>query len=604
MHTQTSPTYVSSAWLRWFLVVVFVVGGLGLGASANAQKWEKIIDDGEPGYSETGKAWATWTHPSGYKGDYRYLSHLGKGVPRVGTATWQVVVPHTGQYEVYVHFRQTVNRTTDADFKVIDGNGKTSKFVLNQAKLPTGWHKLGLFAYTKGQTSRVILDGADDNQSDEADAVKWVYASSKPPPPPPPPPSQGCESDKPGTYTMTRYAESVSGKGDWKSPSAAKGAPDQKESSSPNVDNGDELLAEGFRFCTPKGKYTITQVRVGVLARMQYDNGQYKLIMAYESAGKKFTFSQTQRLWVWGDVTTTKSKWTLEDLSKLTIKLGLSSHPGGRRDSDAWVDAFAVEATYQIASTTCPKGFVRCGDSCVDIGKSKYHCGACNKACASKETCVSGTCSKTCPSGQTLCSQSCVDLTSDLLHCGGCGKACQEAELCVSSQCTPQCAAGEVLCNKACVALNVDTKHCGACGKACSAGEICKDGKCGTDATCPAGKTFCGGGCVDIQTDREHCGGCNVACGQDVLCVTGVCAPPSDGTAPSEPSGSEASSTPEQSSQDGGIVDKDNGINDVRSVTRTSSGCLCSAQVGSNSWFGLLLVFLVWLSFRRMRRAR
>ncbi|TNE43692.1 MAG: hypothetical protein EP343_33290 [Deltaproteobacteria bacterium] len=567
-----------------------------------AQKWEKIIDDGDPGYSETGNAWSTWSHPSGYKGDYRYLSHQGKNVPRVGTATWQTVVPYTGQYEVYVYFRATVNRTTDADFRVIDGNGKRHNFVLNQQTMATGWHKLGAFAYTKGQTSRVILDGTDDNQSDEADAVKWVFANSNPPPPPPPPPTQGCESDKAGTYTMTRYAEAVQGKGDWKSPNAAQGDPDQKESSSPNVDAGDELVATGFRFCTPKGKYTITKVRVGVLGRMQYDNGQYKLILLYESLGKKFTFSQTQRLWVWGDITSAKSTWSLADVSNLSIRLALSSHPGGRRDSDAWVDAFAVEIQYQIAATSCEKGFTRCGDSCVNTAQSRYHCGACNKACGSKETCVSGACSQTCPSGTKLCDQACVDLSSDLQHCGACSASCREAELCTQSKCTLQCAAGETLCGNDCVALKVDPKNCGGCGKACSSGQTCKDGACAKETTCPDGQTLCNGGCVATQSDPNHCGSCDVTCGQNVVCRAGVCAPP-DETGSEEEKPANNGELP--SSLDAGTQDKDGAIRDVLPVTRTSSGCLCQGHPSSPFWLsGLFMFVLVWLSLRRLRSTR
>jgi hypothetical protein len=508
-------------------ILVFVcLLWLGINCVALAQNWEKIIDDGDAGYAETGNAWASWNHSGSIGGSYRYLSHHGKGLPRVGTATWQVNIPHTGQYEVSVHFRATENRTTDADYFVYDVNNKRHHFVLDQKNSPSGWHRLGVFSWNKGQVARVILDGTDDNQSDEADAVRWRLVSQEPPPPPPPPPTQGCESDTPGQYTMIRYAESVQSQGDWSNPSHAANAPDQKEAHSPNVDPPDQLLASQFSFCTPQGKFEITKVKVGVLGRMQYDRDQYKLIMFWESAGKRFTFSQTRALWVWGDITSARNQWSIADLQNLTIRLGLDQHPGGKRDSDAWIDAFAIEVNYVIHPPQCPAGQVRCNDRCVNIQTSSEHCGACNRKCTATQTCSGGNCSQICPVGMILCQQRCIDPLKDPDHCGKCNNSCNEDQTCITATCSTQCPKQEQLCNGKCRDTTNDAAHCGACNRACAAEERCEASRCVKIIPCPANLSQCPDKCADLNNDPQNCGKCGVMCGVGVNCQQGQCAAP------------------------------------------------------------------------------
>ena len=516
--------------------------------------WEKIIDDRKPGYSETGNAWATW-NTGGYGGSYRYLSHGGKNLPRRGTATWQITIPYDGQYEVAVHFRQTVNRTTDADYNVYDGNGKRHHFSLNQQKLATGWHVLGTFYWKKGQKAKVVLDGTDDNQSDEADATRWRLKSNKPPPS-----TAKCTQQTPGTYKMTRYAGKVSATSGWTSPTSAQGKPDNKSASSPNVDKGEILTASDFLFCVPPGSFKITKVQISILARTQYSSGPYKLNMKLEGAGKSFTFSQTSLKWVHGDITSAKPAWTINDVNVLELKLGLHSHPGGKRDSDAWVDAFAIEVTYQVSKAGCPSGQTDCsgkcvnvqsdakncgkcgqvcpsnlctggkcscpsptklcGSTCVDVSKDNKNCGNCGKVCPSDSSCSGGSCVKGCAKPRAMCSGICTDTSSDPKHCGGCGKACQAGFACVTGSCAPTCGRPQVSCGGKCTDTSSDAKNCGSCGKACTAGEFCSQGKCGLSC----GKLkLCGKKCVDTQTDLGNCGSCGNACFSGQTCANGKC---------------------------------------------------------------------------------
>ncbi len=504
-----------SCWVGMIALLGWVWMAVGFAQAQSS--WEKIIDDGDPGYSETGNAWASWSSADAYGGSYRYLSHQGQNIPRKGTATWQVSVPYDGQYEVSVHFRQTVNRTTDADYLVDDGQGVRRTFVLNQATLPTGWHKLGNFSWSKGQIAKVVLDGTDDNQSDEADAVRWRFIGQIPPPPP-----QFCDAQAPGTYTVMQYASQVTGSGDWASVQSAQGAPDQKLASSPNVDAGETLTAGGFAFCTPREPHTITQVRVGVLAKTQYESGPYELVLALSALGKRVTFSQTRLAWVWMDITSARASWKIGDLAGILGTLGLDRHPGGKRDSDAWVDAFAVEIRY-TSTSTCGAGQGLCGGVCVDLQSHLSHCGACDRACVAGQTCAQGVCIQDCPSGRVRCGGNCVDPQSDIAHCGACGQACQGGGRCENGACVAQnCAGIETLCDGACVDVQKSAAHCGGCGQGCEEEEVCEQGRC--KGRCATSELICGGKCIDGAKDRSHCGACDRVCGQGEDCVMGRCA--------------------------------------------------------------------------------
>ena len=67
---------------------------------ADLINWEKIIDNGDPGYTEIG----AWNHRSGlsyaYDNDYAYLSWEVPPAGRKGTATWKTVIPYSGIYRV------------------------------------------------------------------------------------------------------------------------------------------------------------------------------------------------------------------------------------------------------------------------------------------------------------------------------------------------------------------------------------------------------------------------------------------------------------------------------------------------------------------------
>jgi hypothetical protein len=105
-------------------------------------------------------------------------NHLEHTVERIGTARWRTGIPASGIYEVEIHYRPTKNRTPDADFFVHDGNGTVHHYSVDQTcngpLASSGWLTLGRFFWSAMQTAQVVLDGTDDNHSDEADAVRWT----------------------------------------------------------------------------------------------------------------------------------------------------------------------------------------------------------------------------------------------------------------------------------------------------------------------------------------------------------------------------------------------------------------------------------------------
>jgi len=140
--------------------------------------WRFVVDDGDPGYSETGNSWASRAWSSAYNGDYRYLSHLNHTVERKGEAVWQLTIPTSGTYRIDIHYRPTENRTRDADYHVYDGRGEIHKHSIDQTYhgplSSAGWYSLGNYDWSRGHRAKVVLDGSDDLDSDEADAVRWT----------------------------------------------------------------------------------------------------------------------------------------------------------------------------------------------------------------------------------------------------------------------------------------------------------------------------------------------------------------------------------------------------------------------------------------------
>lgn len=147
--------------------------------------------DGNPG-------WRTGYWPYGsMNGNQRYLSSWQEGYIRSGIAFWMLKIPKTGFYRLETCYKQTENRTHDADYavytdttikqveqnypatsppadsigyKVVDQNSHT---------VDVPWADLGTYCLEKNSVSMIVLDGRDDNVSDSADASRWTYVGDE-----------------------------------------------------------------------------------------------------------------------------------------------------------------------------------------------------------------------------------------------------------------------------------------------------------------------------------------------------------------------------------------------------------------------------------------
>ncbi len=137
-------------------------------------------------------------------------------------------------------------------------------------------------------------------------------------------------------------------------------------------------------------------------------------------------------------------------------------------------------------ASRCASGLTDCAGSCRDTAADPANCGACNRTCATGQSCRAGVCA--CPAGQSLCGGACVDTVSDPMNCGACGTACPSGQSCAAGACTLVCPSGQMNCSGACRTVATDAMNCGGCGRACPAGNTCVDGTC--TAGTPGGPEF------------------------------------------------------------------------------------------------------------------
>ncbi len=135
---------------------------------------ERIIDDGDPGYSKTG-GWVNLTNTLAYQLDYDYHA-AGTGA---NFATWAFGSLPNGQYEVFAKWAAFSNRASNAPYTILDGLAPRGTVTIDQRIAPTGdqsngitWQSLGLFSISNGSLSVSLGDNA--NGLVVADAIRIV----------------------------------------------------------------------------------------------------------------------------------------------------------------------------------------------------------------------------------------------------------------------------------------------------------------------------------------------------------------------------------------------------------------------------------------------
>lgn len=144
-----------------------------------------IVDNGGPGYAETGPGfsdstltgWGTPTFPmSGSALPFSMGTNRLMDVAPTATAsaTWSATLPADGYYNVYISYTQYMARVTDAHFVVRHAGGETH-FRINQRRHGGTWVLLGRFYFRAGTPAQVVAqnDSASASGNVSLDAVRF-----------------------------------------------------------------------------------------------------------------------------------------------------------------------------------------------------------------------------------------------------------------------------------------------------------------------------------------------------------------------------------------------------------------------------------------------
>jgi hypothetical protein len=147
-----------------------------------------VIDNGQPGYAETG-SWSTAT--GGFNGTNRVARTL-RASGAAATATWTFTGLSSGSYEVFITYAGKSTYSSAAPFTVYDGTTSLGTTNVNESGLVTltpgqgftqgsyggvGWVELGTFSISSG-TLEVLLSNSATGNFVDADGVLLVPVSA------------------------------------------------------------------------------------------------------------------------------------------------------------------------------------------------------------------------------------------------------------------------------------------------------------------------------------------------------------------------------------------------------------------------------------------
>lgn len=150
-----------------------------LARERDVREREVIVDDGAPGYSETGR----WSDgPTGFGlrdsyGDDQNPFRLGTsrevagGTRDLRMATWRPAIAEGGAYAVHVSYAPGPDRSDAARYTVVHAGGR-SEVVVNQTMGAGTWVYIGTFEFEAGTGGAVTLAAASEGTV-SADAVRF-----------------------------------------------------------------------------------------------------------------------------------------------------------------------------------------------------------------------------------------------------------------------------------------------------------------------------------------------------------------------------------------------------------------------------------------------
>jgi hypothetical protein len=136
-----------------------------------------VVDNGQPGYAETGSGWTDWA--AGYNGGLRFHAPGGGA----DTASWQASGLPAGYYTVQATWNASSNHASNASYAIYDGSTLLGVVVVDQRPAPSGGVTLGGVVFqtlatvriTTGPLRVVLSDNTDGYVV--ADAVYIVPAA-------------------------------------------------------------------------------------------------------------------------------------------------------------------------------------------------------------------------------------------------------------------------------------------------------------------------------------------------------------------------------------------------------------------------------------------
>jgi len=151
---------------------------------SDLQEQMVIVDDGDPGYAETG-AWEDSVQPgfASGQGPYPYgTDPFEAGGNRwaeaseteVATARWTPEIPADGHYQIYVSYSQDTSRAPDAHYVVHHPGGDTDVYV-DQRVHGSTWVYLGRFHFRAGSSEEL---GSVELRNDSSVAGAIVSADA------------------------------------------------------------------------------------------------------------------------------------------------------------------------------------------------------------------------------------------------------------------------------------------------------------------------------------------------------------------------------------------------------------------------------------------
>ena len=132
-----------------------------------------LVDNSDFNNAASTGTWTTGTTAAGLYGP-SYATHAaGTGA---NTFTWNLKIPQSGSYEVFVHYPNVSGAATDAKFSIANAAGTTVKTV-NQTTGSGTWVSLGSYTFNEGATHKVSLSDQATGTV-VADTVKLVRDNS------------------------------------------------------------------------------------------------------------------------------------------------------------------------------------------------------------------------------------------------------------------------------------------------------------------------------------------------------------------------------------------------------------------------------------------